>query len=448
MNIYGWDLLYASDLELINEKFKSNAKSLASSFNFETKDLSFGTSVSIIGNFGIWELASTGSNKIIQLSLPVNQIGIAGTGVNIECNSSTVVLEIALDFIPDQVDKSKHNLQFDYTGQDDGNKSSIKVKSVEDNDNKLGVAQLGLLGEAVKACLENSPEKFNYIFATISLNESSSNWLSPQNVSYSIARLNDGKNYFCVFGSHHSSTDLSSNTTGSVMLNYFKTYIPSIYKEFTTTDNKDLKYQVDPSLFIPDDSLFLMINANLFFKQFLVPIFKSKFKAGGFVLGASSLMLFSIPLPSTKKGAITYHPLISMLSISIKNNALAINLSGSCDLKASISMSFDYNSTHAIQIAKDGSSINILPDPNAHFSHKEDLGVWKYIAIIPVAGIAAAIAALITNSIASSLSSVISSQAQSSCKVSINNLKWAHTDFGKINDAGFADNFYLRGNEN
>ncbi|MFM2392257.1 MAG: Clostridium protein, partial [Bacteroidota bacterium] len=128
MNLYGWDLLFATKLTSINEKFQKNSAYLSSSFNFESTDSFFKTKVTISGKFGQWTLAGKNSNSLINVTIAVNGLSLSGLSAdNISNANISVTLGLNLNFISDKSNANKKNLQFNYSGDGGGNNNNISI---------------------------------------------------------------------------------------------------------------------------------------------------------------------------------------------------------------------------------------------------------------------------------------------------------------------------------
>lgn len=415
MNLYGWDLLYASRLATINEKFKNNNAALASSFSFTSTDPVFGVSTVVSGSFGTWSLSAQESNKLILLSLPVSKLSISGLpNNNVENASLTVVIQVNLTFVGGKTEEQK-NLIFDFN--DDGHASSstkVAVHSVLDSTGQLNETQKSYAGIAIVDCLLHNHDKLNYIFASLILDPSQSTWLTPENVAFDLVTTGAKDSYFCIFGTNGPKTGKQG--------------------------------QVDPQLFDAGDDMFLGIGASLFLKNVLLPGVKSAMKGATVKFTEPSITVSNYHLAGVKSGAITYYPIITHMTYEIDGDKLKTVTHGTCDLKADITMSFTSTSNNTINVDTTTRMISLVKDPNPVFKHNEDLGFWKWLPFIPVGAIATMIAAIVVTAIGNSIADSLKHGADvEGVKITSPNLDWSNINFGSISSGGISDNFFLRG---
>lgn len=418
MNLYGWDLLFATNLSVINEKFQQNNAYLSSSFNFESTDPFFKTKVNISGQFGKWSIAGKNSNSLINVTLPVNGLNISGMASdNITNASFTLVVGLDLNFISDKNNANKKNLQFNYSGDGSNSGSNdIRIVSMDAGSSGLTEAQKSFASQAIKICLEQNPDKLNYIFASVLLKNEQANWLSPDNISFDLVNVNNGPAYFCIFGSTGPKTGQAG--------------------------------QVDGSIFNGTDNMYLGISAPLFLERIIMPGIRKALSGSNPIFANPKIVMSSYVLPDTKVGAITYNPVILYMTMEVSGSQIVTKLSGICDLKANITMSFTYSSNSQISVNKSNRTISVINDPNPVFDHSLDIPWYEWLGIGIIGPIALGIAAIVTSVISNAIADSIKSYSNSNVLISTESISWSNIDFKTISNGALSDNFYITGISN
>ncbi|HET7462933.1 MAG TPA: hypothetical protein VFJ82_16895, partial [Longimicrobium sp.] len=106
---------------------------------------------------------------------------------------------------------------------------------------------------------------------------------------------------------------------------------------------------------------------------------------------------------SVTEGLITYHPEVTSLSVTTNGDGLTMQVSGGCDLKGNISMTYSVTSRPALTFDPGTQTIGFTPDPSPESSHDADIP-WYYAFLGPLAeGITHLVVKLISDGIADSL---------------------------------------------
>lgn len=410
MNLYGWDIVFATKLDVINQIFKDDLEAFASRFSFETEDPFFGSKINIAGNFESWHIAANDSNKLIHLNLEVGNICLTGlVGANLEGSNVNVILELNLSFITDSLNAYKQNLVFDYSGPVSTDNNNITLISATIADNSLSQIQLNQIGNAVKICLLMNPDKLNYAFAETLIKNSEADWLSPDKVAFSLSKTGAGDTYFSLFGSIGS--------------------------------NLGQEGQVDSQLFNSTDNMFMGVSGGLFLDRILSPSLRAKLNPSSSSFANNVLTFGKIALPKVSvKCEGDFFPYLSSIRFSIVGNKLVIDALGACDINRAGIMNFTIKSINPISFNPSARSISVSTDINPTLNH--DLHLDKKLQAImmldptlniELQGIAGSIAQTLTisNHIDVTLTTI--------------SMSWTNIDFQEINNGGVVDNFFLQG---
>ena len=415
MNLYGWDILFATDLTTVNSKFQANNQHLASAFHFTSDDPFSGEQVTVSGQFGKWCLLAIGSNSLIHVILPVTGMSITGQENNSMTNGTcNVTIELNLNFISEPSNPQKQNLSFDYAddGSSPGNKN-IKVINIDQMDPALNENQKSLVSQSIISCLQANPETLNYNFATVLIKNEKNDWLSPDNIAFDMPTLSGGKSYFCIFG------DSGSNVGQSGL--------------------------VDPVMFNANDNIYLGISGPLFMQRVIMPGMSKSLSGAKVVFQNPKIVVSGYSLPSCKVGLVTYYPIIKTMSLHIAGDKIISDLSGTCDLYAGISMTFTRNSRDTIKLDLSKRTVSILPDPKPVFTHTEDMGILEYLEPLVIGAIGTAITDIIAEVIGSVIASSVKDETSAHFLFTTQSLTWTNIDFSEIHSGGIADNFYITG---
>ena len=415
MNLYGWDILFATNLDTINAKFKANSQLLASTFHFTSKDPFSGATVTVSGQFGKWSVAAKGSNLLVRVILPVTGLSISGLENNTMTNGScNVTVELNLNFISDKSNADNQSLVFDYSddGSSTGNKN-ISLISIDQMDPVMNDNQKSLVGQSIIACLQANPETLNYNFATVILKNENDDWLSPDYVAFDMPTLSNGKSYFCIFGN--------------------------------AGPNKGQAGQVDPQLFNATDNIYLGISGTLFLERVIMPGMYKSLQGAKIVFQDPKIVVTGFHLASCTIGLVTYYPVIQTMTLHIDGDKIISDINGTCDLYAGISMTFTRSSRDSINLDLSKRTVSILSDPKPVFTHNEDMGILQYLAPLVIGEIGTAIAGIIAEVIGSVIAGSVKDETSTHFLFSTQSLTWTNIDFSEIRYGGIADNFYLTG---
>ena len=187
MNLNGWDLVYGASTTVINRLLAQNTGQLLSTFDYkrsETED-GFSCQVKINGNFSPWYVVKGGSNKLINVVLPIQSGTMKVTGQaassllgntsykagdTILLDGIAVTMQMSISFKVSSQEPNVRELKFDFTDQDNAQSHSpaIVAKDITDPKNYLTNEWLKTcLKKALVDCLLANKSDIPFVFASV-----------------------------------------------------------------------------------------------------------------------------------------------------------------------------------------------------------------------------------------------------------------------------------------
>jgi hypothetical protein len=184
----GWDTVFAIHTDAVNEAI-AKAGSSPTKFAVEvTSDQIAGT-----GTFGAWSVTTGGSDKLINMSLPVPVATLTmPDGSTVTLNDSTVKITVNLEFVANDANANSKSLVVAATAPP--GQAAVTVDSVAYAKPKsVTMLQNAVFMELMTTWLNANIGDFNHVFAVVDLNRTADKaafqWLSPTTVSYAYTDL-------------------------------------------------------------------------------------------------------------------------------------------------------------------------------------------------------------------------------------------------------------------
>ena len=421
MNLFGWDLVYAASVEVVNKKFTQLAKFKDQSFQCNLAPPYADEQVHVSGVFGAWSISANPSTKLIWLKLPLSNLNMESpsTVLNVAASTVTLTVELNLGFVSATGSSNLSQLGFAFADSKGPSSmgDSIKVVEFDDPGSKFNAFRGGVFKLAIITYLKEHASELNYVFASAFLHNGQADWLSPDNISFGIAKREDHKAYLCLFGGMGS--------------------------------NQGQPGQVDSLMFNSSDDIYLGFSSGLFMQRVVLPGFHQRLNGYQIFNNNGVLQGGSFKLPDVVVGLITYHPQVDSLQVSIAGTQLATTIQGSCDMYLGIRLSFTYSSFSPIALDKESRSIKLLAPTNEAFNHQVNMGDKGGPEAPMVSLIVKPIITVITNAIGDSIANVISKTGPGAgLRFVPVQLQWSNVDFSRVNQAIIADNFFITGLSN
>ncbi len=197
MNLDGWDTCSIISIDLVNQALAQADDRTIRTFSYTEDDLE------ISGSFGGWALAPGGSLRLVSVTMPIRQGVIRARGEG-EVDISGVVLtaQMKLGLISGDTPDTR-NLAFD-TSLDDGagGPEPIKVVDIEYPSRRLASFDLGMVKEALTACLSKHAADASFVFASVAARSTAkaAGLACPGN-DWAFVDPGDGRQYLAILGS-------------------------------------------------------------------------------------------------------------------------------------------------------------------------------------------------------------------------------------------------------
>ncbi|MFE0460267.1 TULIP family P47-like protein [Kitasatospora sp. NPDC058965] len=388
MNIFGWDTVCALTIETANSALKRSAGHLVTEFKYTGH--SFSTDFDLHGVFGAWQIVPGGSGSLLRLALPFATGAVVPAGAaGVDLSGCTAVLDIALELLPAPGGGATH-LVFALHGAQEqgaaarpGTVTPVHLDGPAELLGRLGAIGQGLVLNGVAAALAAHADQVSFVFASLDpIGAAADAWLAPVRSAFLYLETGGGRGWLTVL-----------STT-------------------TDRDTGRLQHTVDPELLAAGPQLALAVSPELFLRNLIAPglpqVFGGSADPGCFGLdpnGPAITAAHAFSVRSVKEGAIWYTPRVTQLRIGVVGGALAVSISGDCDLKAGITMSWWSTSQHTVRFDPAGQRLVVDGDPNARSGHSASIPWWFWGGGLIVEGITQAVVAVIAEDLGSALDS-------------------------------------------
>jgi Clostridium P-47 protein len=393
MDLLGWDTVSTVSIPFVNRSLQQNAASLPSQFGFSGSNL--GVAYSCQCSTGAWQVKG-GSGDLLTLSIPISQGTMSASGGSVNLAGVEAVFTVSLQLLPAPDGARARTLTFDlsHPGQlgdapRTGVVTPLNLAGPAATLQQLGDIGKGSLLNGLAGALSTHAASVAYVFARVSLTPPSGDgWLAPAESAY------------CFF-----------ETQGSTPQGYL-----AVLSSTTVRDVSGLPRNVPPELMTGNPDAGLAVSQDLFLANVIMPTLPQALStgAGSFRYDAPSRTIVNtgtFGTESVKEGLITYYPNVSSLSVATNGDGLTMAVSGGCDLKAGISMTYSVGSRPTMTFNEGAQSIHFVADPNPTSSHDADIP-WYYWFLGPVAeGITQLVVKLISDGIAGTLTSDLGENA-------------------------------------
>lgn len=311
----GWDVIYASSVEKLNEVLAASTAKLLPTFSFTDQSLQ----IDFSGDFGPWAIQPGGSANRINLKVPITSGSLQGpfpstidlSGVEPEINVALALLSGSTSGTDD--------VEFDITTNATQPTNDDGAVYVANPDLTGTLAQRDPSGQAAQILRDwlgevfvQNKEKISFVFATVFTDPQTEPWLKPKATQLS---------YF-------------QNTAGSLEAVAIQALTQSPWGVDSTTG------AVDPSLLTPGDDLFYALSQGAFMANLLLPATATALGVSSGDLrfngpstpaqqnSASITNATSIHLPAVENAGTHYYPVVDKYEVTISGNQIKTVASG------------------------------------------------------------------------------------------------------------------------
>lgn len=430
MQLYGWDTVWATNVNKVNQELINNSHQLISTFDYQLHDDAFNADVNVKGTFAQWQIVAGGSGKLLHLQTTIQSGTMQVTGLapqSFDLTNVSTVLEVQLDMLPSRVgqyNELKFNFK-EYSATSNQNiDGAVTPVSVNDPDHNLKASSIAtqLLLHAVSMCLIANLSEISYVFAKLNLVDPTSNsWLLPKGSIYHYISLNNNiDQYLCILSS------------------------------LVSTDVSMLPAQVDPALLPGTRDASLAISSQAFLQYVVKPSLPEVYGHGttdaNFTYSGNQITNNgNIGCDGCKVGLVNYYPTITGLQIVVDDNALRTSLSGNCDISGLPHAYFDWSVGLRNQMTFDSNSksLSFSQDPSPTQSHSNHIPWYDYLM---GAGIGAAVVAILCPIIANDTTNSLSTGTKLTMAAHPpQTVEWGDTKNFNVLEAGLSGAFYMKG---
>jgi hypothetical protein len=411
MNLLGWDTVFVSSIDKINQMIQQVMKIKQVTFNYHSTRMDAG------GTFGSWKISAGGSSDFINIKVPFQTGNISFGGQKINLAGVTPLIQLNLDLLENSLYKPTANLSFDYKSLANST-NSLNPRSVividPDVTSKLPPIEAAIISSFLGECIEKNKELLAYIF-TLFINPSPVKWLTPKSIAYTYLPGSSGK-------------------SGSL----------AVLGLTEVTNTSTLPKQVDHALLSGAYDFYYFVSSATYLRAIILPSLAKTYGNGtsinSFKMAKNSIQNNgNINTKSHKWGLITYHPVINDLQIEINNNAIVTNASGKYNITglANAYVSFTIHTSNTSKFDATSKELTFEKDPNPMTSYSKHIPIYDSIAGVlggpTMAIIVLAVMAEVTNSITSSTG------------VGINPTVGMSFAQLQVQEAGLSNGFYIYG---
>lgn len=413
MDLFGWDVVSATDIALVNSALEHGADKVIPSF--EVKE----PGISASGKFGAWKIVPGASGTMLMLSIAIASGSVTPDGgAAVDLAGMSAVFRVTLSLLPSPSNSASTELRFDFQSVGDANAATGAVQPISiDTGGKLTEMQEAALLQGMANGLVANADKISFVFAEVNPAASLS-WMKPVHLAY------------CY----------EAPTGGAEVL--------AILAVTTDRDVSGLDHKVDPSLLSGAGNCAVAVSPVLFMRNIMVPALAPGLhgKPNDFTVTAGGTIknVRSISLPKEKKGLITYYPKVTQVRASISDTRVELSVSGSCDMYMGVSMTFDGSSS--ISAAFAGGKMSFKAQKPVFHKHVHMHWYDHLFAIIT--WLAEIILQIVVNAIGSALANGLSSIAEGE-KIgtsAADMVRWGGASGFAPTSGGLATAFYLQGN--
>lgn len=434
MDMGGWDVIYASSVDKLNQVLAASSSQLIPTFSYSNASLDLKFS----GSFGPWEIQKGGTANRINLLVPIVSGTLSFPQIgNVSLDGVKPVLNLALSLI-EGASGSSEDLKFDITA----NSTTPTQKSGEvyianpDESGQLGAVAKQLITDWFGELFVQNKGKISFVFATVFTDPQGEPWLKPKAT---------GISYF-------------QSLNGDVEAIGIKTLTQSPWGP------GGLAIPIDPSLLARGEEMFYALSQAIFMRNLLLPAAAKALGVQGSTLsfrgpskpsqqdGCSIVNSGNISLPSVENAGTHYYPVLTHYEVVISNNQIITTGSGQFDITGLANAYVTFDNLRVVnEISYDSSKKKLgfklvsknSPSTDSHIPWYEKTITW----IVPVVGlIVNAVMDIVVATIESSVENAIKGTGSLSVdSIQLDTAVWTGLKQFDVNEAELASALVIRG---
>lgn len=420
METYGWDTVYSININRVNSVLAENMNTLPQLIDYSTEIEGMHSHIQC--NLAPWEIVKGGSGKLLHLKISIVNGMLQINSNSKEISNVDVIIQVSLQFLPSNIDPSKHELMFNISelGVIGSKKEgAVSPVTVIDRAGCLSETAKNIVLWLVAKYLVERASIISYVFAQINyVKPGTDTWLSPKQCTYAYVESQEGNGYL------------------------------SILSVTTDRDMSGLPLLVDPSMMSENANAAYLISKNMILQNIIMPMLPSMYpgsRPDGFYMNSNHCIVNSGSLGTlpVTAGLITYYPRITHLYMTIEGGDLKTSVDGFCDLYANITMNFSIKIKNNSEFNPATSSIAFYEDPDPRNDYSQDIP-WYLLWLNLIVGI---IVRIVVKIIADSIAQTLQSGSQSFATSPPPFIDWTGVNNAmQVTDAGLDNCYYLKGN--
>ena len=401
-SLLSWDTVSVITVASLNNSLSEKGNAILNSFQFKSDGGPTQQPYTCEGLLGSWSVGYANATDMLTIYLPITSGTLKSSSAALDISGIVIAIAVSLEFVADQ-SSTATNLVFSF--QSAGKTGDVPSPGVVTPIGMTGpadvLAELGIGGQNelmndFAQLIVTAAKPMNYFFAQLNTNLGDlPSWLKVFSSGYIYIHEDDGNDFFAILS--------------------------------LVTDSPLPKAQIDTTI-LPSNGndTILGISGSLFARYLLMPELVSALSPNlpqadlSFNSSNNQITLInSFGLDSIKVGAIDYYPKVNNMVAYATNGGLYVSISGNCDLKAGISMTYSFECRPSLNPQMVNGSIQFIKDPSPVSSHHADIPwYWEYLS--PIASIIIdVVIATISDSLGSKLINGLNSKFDFSMQTSV-----------------------------
>lgn len=436
MDNYGWDVVYASSGEYINQRLAAEASKLITSFAYED------AAVKLAGKFGPWKIVPGGSGPLLQFVTPI----IEGTAqfktfdnVTIPLNGVEPLVQMQLT-LPKGKDQSVvRSLVFHCAtlGKHKGDTTpgavtvvspdiSGTLKKLPEAERKEAALAAAMLTVGLGRVFTENAGQLNFVFANMlpAPSSDSAGWLTPVSASYAYQQRDD-------------------NTLGGI----------AILGVLDNSPIGELPRDFDTRLLRDEDFGFLL-SAKALMRHVILPSLPAAFRGNchrnDFKLNTDNTITLAedFYLDSVRPALIWYRPRVTNVRFEIADDAMRCYVATHTDITG-LAQAYVTNSVTSRNLAAFNAAtrtLSFLRDPHTSSTQDPHIPCWEKVLGSLTFGIMNVVIEAVALSIENAAGNVTSQKtAQALGDIAPGLVSWNGQNGITVNAGGLAGNVYMQG---
>ena len=428
MNLAGWDTLSAVAVDEVNrgleQRRRELVRRLSFTLNIDTIHEKFYGEIAL----GMWQIVPGGSGALLHIrigvasgklcrSVPTEYVDLAG---------SDMIFSVSLNRLPSRTVANGHDFVFalDRAGflgatPDEGVITPIAFTGPESVLGRLGSAGQAIVIDAAAKELSRKSEVLSFVLATVGFTTpGAEGWLAPKSSGYT-SFFEAGTEYLGIMA---VTTDRPAET---------------------------LQRTVDGGVVRGGAMAGFAMSRELFSRHVLMPIIASALggEAKDAIAYSADRGIVTASRPfltmSVRAGLIDYWPRVLTLDAHIAGDGVDMAVTGDCDLKAGIVMTWSVNAHCAMAFDVTRQVLFFQPDPHPTITHSAAIPWWFFLIAMLPAAIAKLVGKILAENISASLSNHLAASAL--VQASATSVQWAGLRRMTVTEASLDGALILRG---